>query len=158
MKKDNYLLIAGGTGGHVIPAVNFGNFVISKGHNCYLFVDKRGTKYAGSFNGEAIVISSSHFSYSFFGKIKSIILLFFGFLQSLKHIIKIRPTKCIGFGSYASFIPMLILFFFKFFGLSKIFLHEQNSVMGKVNIFFSPFVNKIFLNFDKTKGIKKILN
>ena len=43
-KKNNYILIAGGTGGHVIPAVNFGNYIIEKGHTCYLFIDNRGKK------------------------------------------------------------------------------------------------------------------
>ena len=42
MKKYNFLLVTGGTGGHVIPAVNLGNFIIEKGHKCSLIVDVRG--------------------------------------------------------------------------------------------------------------------
>ena len=34
MSKYNYLILSGGTGGHVIPAVNFGNFIIEKGYDC----------------------------------------------------------------------------------------------------------------------------
>ena len=51
-------------------------------------------------------------------------------------------------------MPLIILSFFKFIGSTHIYLHEQNSVMGKVNIFFSSVANKIFLNFNDTKKIK----
>ena len=106
MNKEKYLLISGGTGGHVIPAVNFGNFIVQKGHNCYLFIDQRGMKYTSLFKGKLIVINSSHFSYNFFGKFKALISLILGFFKSLKYILEIRPSTCIAFGSYASFVPL----------------------------------------------------
>ena len=40
------LICTGGTGGHVIPAVNFGNFLINKGFECCLILDKRGNKFS----------------------------------------------------------------------------------------------------------------
>ena len=158
MNKKNYLILSGGTGGHVIPAVNFGNFIIDKGYVCYLFVDERGKQYTNSFKGQIRVISSSHLSYNLLGNAKSIISLVTGFFQSWKYLIKIRPNSCISFGSYATFMPLLVLVFFRFFGYTKIFLHEQNSIMGKVNILFSPFANKVFLNFDKTLKLKSKYN
>ena len=154
MRKNSYLILSGGTGGHVIPAVNFGNFIIEKGYKCYLLIDERGEKYASSFKGQIKIINSSHFSYNFFGKIRAVIFHIIGFLQSLKYILIIRPRSCVAFGSYATFTPLLVLVFFRIFGLTKIFLHEQNSVMGKVNILFTSFANKIFLNFEKTLKIK----
>ena len=36
------LICTGGTGGHVIPAVYFGNFLINNGFECCLILDKRG--------------------------------------------------------------------------------------------------------------------
>ena len=54
MKRHNIVLVSGGTGGHVIPAVNFGNYIVENGHNCYLFIDDRGKKYASNFNGKTI--------------------------------------------------------------------------------------------------------
>jgi len=154
MNKKNYLILSGGTGGHVIPAVNLGNFIIEQGYDCCLFVDERGKKYTNSFKGQIRVISSSHLAHNFAGKVQAIISLLNGFFQSLKYLINIRPYSCISFGSYATFMPLLILVVFRFFGFTKIFLHEQNSVMGKVNILFTPFANKIFLNFDKTLKLK----
>lgn len=155
MNKKNCLILSGGTGGHVIPAISCGNFFIEKGYHCYLFTDQRGKKYTDSFKGQTIIVNSSHFSHNFFGKIKAVILLLLGLFQSIKFIIRIRPSICISFGSYSTFAPLTVLVFFRFFGLTKIFLHEQNSIMGKVNSFFIPFVNKIFLNYKKTIRLKK---
>jgi len=156
VKKHNIVLVSGGTGGHVIPAVNFGNSIVENGHNCYLLIDNRGKKYVSNFRGEIIVICSSHLNKNFFGKLKSLFFLLFGLFQAIFYLIKIRPFKSITFGSYASFMPLIILSLFKLFGLTHLYLHEQNSVMGKVNIFFSPIVNRIFLNFKETKKLKKI--
>ena len=48
--KINYVaLFSGGTGGHVIPAVNFGNYLIDCGYNCTLFLDNRGLQYVRKF-------------------------------------------------------------------------------------------------------------
>ena len=128
MKTNNYFLISGGTGGHVIPAVNFGNFLIEKGHSCYLIVDKRGRIYANSFKGKIIVISSSHFSYNFIGKLNAIISLLLGLLQSLKHFIIFRPSLCIAFGGYTSSMPLIILFFLKFLVLLK-FIYMNKTLL-----------------------------
>ena len=38
--KKNFLLITGGTGGHVIPAKNFANFLNSNKINCTIITDK----------------------------------------------------------------------------------------------------------------------
>ena len=43
--KKNFLLITGGTGGHVIPAKNFANYLSNKNINCTIITDKRGYKY-----------------------------------------------------------------------------------------------------------------
>ena len=154
MKKHKIVLVSGGTGGHVIPAVNFGNYLVENGHACFLLVDHRGKKYiSNNFRGKTLVICSSHLKHNFFGKLKSLCLLLFGFIQSIFFLINIRPSKSIAFGSYASFMPLIILSFFKFIGLTRLYLHEQNSVMGKVNIFFSPMADKIFLNFKETSKL-----
>ena len=155
MKQKQIVLITGGTGGHVIPAVNFGNYLIDQGYNCHLFVDDRGYKYVNNFKGNIIKIYSIHFGYNMIKKIQFFIIMPLGFAQSIFHLMRIRPSVGIAFGSYASFCPLLVLIFCKYLGLSSVFLHEQNSVMGKVNSFFCYFVNKIFLNFKKTHNIKK---
>ena len=43
------LILSGGTGGHVIPSINFGNFLIKEGYECSLILDERGLKYSDIF-------------------------------------------------------------------------------------------------------------
>ena len=45
MKKNKILIITGGTGGHVIPAINFFNYIKNNSNNVFLVTDKRGYKY-----------------------------------------------------------------------------------------------------------------
>jgi len=156
MKKNNNILICtGGTGGHVIPAVNFGNYLMLKGYRCSLMLDKRGIKYANNFKGNIISIQSSHLSGNLYFKIKSTFTIFIGLIQSIYYIVKIIPRHCISFGSYASFAPLFVSVFFKLIKKIDIHIHEQNSVMGKVNLFFLPYSKNVFTNFEFINNIKK---
>ena len=146
------LICTGGTGGHVIPAVNFGNFLINKGFECYMILDKRGNKYSKNFNGKIFIIRSSHLSGNILYKFSSLLNLLIGLIQSLFFLKKIKPNICIAFGSYATFMPLSALFFYNFFKNINLYLHEQNSVAGKVNLFFLPLTKSFFTNF------KEIIN
>ena len=42
---DFFVLFTGGTGGHVLPSVSFGNYLIDNGYKCILITDVRGKKY-----------------------------------------------------------------------------------------------------------------
>ena len=141
------LICTGGTGGHVIPAINFGNFLINKGFECCLILDQRGNKYSKNFNGKIYIIRSSHLSGNILYKFYSLLNLLIGFIQSLFFLNKIKPNTCIAFGSYATFMPLIALFLYKFFNNINLYLHEQNSVAGKVNLFFLPLTSLFFTNF-----------
>tara|TARA_Y100000590_G_scaffold462893_1_gene628206 strand:+ start:1171 stop:2256 length:1086 start_codon:yes stop_codon:yes gene_type:complete len=146
MKKNCFTIFSGGTGGHVIPAIIFGNYLIENGYQCTLFLDKRGLYYAKNFKGKVIKINSAHFSGNLLFKIRSTIILSYGFIQAFFYLIKIRPRNCIAFGGYATFTPLTIASFFKIFGITEIYLHEQNSIIGKVNSIFLFFAKNIFIN------------
>ena len=36
------IICSGGTGGHILPAIRFGNFLIKQGFECTLILDERG--------------------------------------------------------------------------------------------------------------------
>ena len=153
--NNKILILSGGTGGHVIPSIYFGNFLIDNGYDCSLMLDERGLKYSKKFNGKIYIIKSSHFSGSLFFRIKSIVNLLIGLIQSLILMIRIKPNKCLSFGSYATSMPLVVILFLKFFIKIKIYLHEQNSVIGKVNLVFLPYAVYIFTNFNFLKNLPK---
>ena len=146
--KKNFLLITGGTGGHVIPAKNFANYLSIKNINCTIITDKRGLKYFDNYSGKIYVISSSNLNGNIILKIYGIFQILLGLIQSFIIIFLLKPSHSISFGSYASFSPMLSCMVFKPFYKVKLYIHEQNSIIGRTNKFFLNFTNKLFLNFD----------
>ena len=100
--KNSILIITGGTGGHVIPAVNFFKYIKNKNDKVNLLTDIRGSKYINGINSDNIYkINSSHLSGNLFFKLNGIVKLIIGFFQSLKIFIKLKPNIIISFGSYA---------------------------------------------------------
>ena len=50
------LILTGGTGGHIIPAVNFGNYLIKEGYDSHIIMDKRGKKFSTNFLGKKYIV------------------------------------------------------------------------------------------------------
>ena len=146
--KKNFLLITGGTGGHVIPTKNFANYLSIKNINCTIITDKRGYKYFDNYDGKIYIISSSNLNGNIIFKILGIFQILLGLIQSFIIIFLLKPSHSISFGSYASFPPMLTCMLFKPFYKIKLYIHEQNSVLGRTNKFFLNYTNKLFLNFN----------
>ena len=148
--KNSILIITGGTGGHVIPAQNFFNYIKNESNNVFLLTDSRGRKYIKDIDINKILqIKSSHLTGNYHFKFIAIIKLLIGFIQSVVIFIKVRPKIIISFGSYASLTPLLCFIIFKFFFKTKLYIHEQNSLIGQTNRVFSKLSNKIFVNFNK---------
>ena len=78
--KENFLLITGGTGGHVIPAKNFANYLSNKNINCTIITDKRGYKYFDNYNGKIYIISSSNLNGNLIFKIFGIFQILLGLI------------------------------------------------------------------------------
>ena len=76
----NFVVIfTGGTGGHVLPSVSFGNHLIDNGYKCILITDARGQKYTNQFKGKVKTIKASHLTGGFFYKIVGFVKLLMGF-------------------------------------------------------------------------------
>ena len=146
--KKKFLLITGGTGGHVIPANNFANYLSNKNIMCTIITDRRGYKYINNNNIKVHVVSSSNFNGNLIYKLFGFFQILFGLIQSFIIILSLKPSHTISFGSYASFSPMLICIILKLPYKINLYIHEQNSIIGRTNKFFIYFINKLFLNFD----------
>ena len=151
MKK--IVIAAGGTGGHIFPALNAGKFLRDYGFNV-IFIGRKN-----SF--EEVIYKKENFEIRYIDvsglkgknlleKMKSIRILLKSIFQSLKILKKEKPQIVIGFGGYISFPVIFASRILKI----KNAICEQNAVMGFANRMSSKFSEKIFTNFVETYKVK----
>lgn len=144
------LLAAGGTGGHVFPAISVAEELMARGHTVALATDARGTNLGKSLAGvEVHRISASGVRGGLMAKMNAAVSIGVGVLQARRLFRKIHPECVIGFGGYPS-VPTMIAATSR--GLPTI-IHEQNAVLGRANRLVSKRVTAIATSFAETSGI-----
>ena len=144
------LLAAGGTGGHVFPAIAVAEELMARGHTVALATDARGTNLGKSLAGVDVHrISASGVRGGLMAKMNAAVSIGVGVLQARRLFRKIRPECVIGFGGYPS-VPTMIAATSR--GLPTI-IHEQNAVLGRANRLVSKRVTAIATSFAETSGI-----
>lgn len=142
------IIAGGGTGGHLYPGIAIAEEVLSKGIEVLFLVSDRGIerkiltekKYnfieqkVTAFKGKGLQDKTS----SLFSVSKE--------LLNLRKIIKFND-KVILLGGFASFAPGIVAVMKG----AEIYIHEQNSVTGASNRFFSKYAKKFFTSFENTQ-------
>lgn len=131
----NVLLVAGGTGGHIFPAIAFGNWLLRE-HKASSVIYVCGNRpleteiYRSSGISPIVLpIDGSPLGIKGFSKrIKRFFNLFKSYFQIRNLIRENTPCVCFMFGSYVSLPALLSCHFAKIPSI----MHEQNAVMGKV--------------------------
>ena len=157
--KKVILIAAGGTGGHIYPALSIIN---KKKFDTHLVItDLRGkdyfTKFFNKKNINILVHTHKVISPSNQLIIKKLTSLFYfviSFIKSILLIIKYRPIRVLGFGGYPSVAPVLAA---RIFGITTI-IHEQNAVVGRANKLLSYISNILALSFENTKNVSNHKN
>ena len=152
-KKYDVFLITGGTGGHIFPAINFSEYLSSKGISNLLITDIRGKNYFNKKNNNFKIIFSSHLNKKNFNFLKGILILMIGLIQFKILFFRYRPKKIITFGSYTSLTPLICAMFYKKIFKTNVYFHEQNSVIGSVHKVFLFTADKVFTTFKDTRGL-----
>lgn len=138
------LLSAGGTGGHVMPALALAEDLFSRGYEVELAIDHRALKFQHLFGDIPYhVLKSATLSPGLSGKILGAMNLSRGILQAVRLLYKRQPSAVIGFGGYPSFPAM---FAAQKKGILTL-IHEQNAVLGKANKMLAPRAERIALSW-----------
>lgn len=135
------IIAAGGTGGHLIPAQQLADELLSHGESVHFMGAKLSSN--RNFKSEKYPfydIKSSPLNKNFF---KSACLIFSGLMSSLHLLIKMKADLIVGFGSYHSFPILLAALFLR----KPIFLFESNTSLGKVNRFFAKRAKVLAVQF-----------
>jgi UDP-N-acetylglucosamine--N-acetylmuramyl-(pentapeptide) pyrophosphoryl-undecaprenol N-acetylglucosamine transferase len=144
------LLSAGGTGGHMTPAIALAGDLLSRGFRVEIMTDPRGQKFSGLFGGLPMhVIRSGTLPSGILGKIKGAFNLALGAIQAFAAVRRLRPAVVIGFGGYPS-VPGV--WAAQRLGIPTI-IHEQNAVIGKANAFLAPSASRIALSWTNVQGL-----
>jgi len=148
-KSKNIVLAAGGTGGHIFPALSLAAELISKNYKVTLVTDKRYLKTYPDAPGQMDIrtISSASASGNILIKIKAIFIIILGIIQAWIILNNLKPIAVIGFGGYPSFPTMIASFFIR----TKKIIHEQNAVLGRVNRLVIKLVDKVATSFSQVK-------
>lgn len=141
------LITAGGSGGHLYPALAVADVFLEKGFQVYLLTSKKRPANI-KFNGNIRIIEgfSIGWNRSLAGMFVTSWSLFKDFILSFKVLSELRPVLVLGMGGYVSITPILTAFIL---GIPRA-IHEQNIIPGLANRLLAPFVNKIFTSFPDT--------
>lgn len=144
------LLAAGGTGGHVFPAVALARELAARGREVALVTDERGERYEEIFAGFPVhrVSSATPTGRDFLGRGAAVASIARGVLQARRLFRRLKPAAAIGFGGYPSLPTMMAAL-----GRMPTAIHEQNAVLGRVNRLIAPRVQAIALSFAETDGL-----
>lgn len=132
--KKNILLVAGGTGGHIWPAISFGSWIKSnkKKFNVHYVCGSRliEDEIYKSVNiiPQVLPIDGSPFSGANISqRIHRFLSFFIVFFRAKRILNELNPALCILFAGYISFPFMLLCKFYKI----PVVIHEQNAYAGK---------------------------
>ena len=150
------LIAAGGSGGHIFPAVALANTLKDRsagidikfiGANKELdkrIFEKEGFSYS--------LLSANKLSYKpSLGLVIFFIKLLYDTIRAFFIIMSYRPDVVVGFGGYVSCPVMMTS---GLLGIPKI-LHEQNVSPGRANKFLFRLADKIAVSFEETKDLLK---
>lgn len=146
------LIAAGGTGGHILPALALARDIKARNIGEVLFVISSKKQDRDIISGKGVDFIAlpieSLGSKSVFSVLNFLTRLSAGTAGSIFTLLKFRPDAVVGFGGYVSGPIVLAA---SFLGINTI-IHEQNAYPGKANRILARFVNKIAISFPSAKN------
>lgn len=147
--SDKILIMAGGTGGHIFPALAIATELKNRGANVQWLGTKLGMENTlVPKHGYQLhrVNSSGIRGKNTLTLFKAFFILILSFFQTLLVFIKVRPNQVIGMGGYASGIGGVIARML-FIPLT---IHEQNTIPGTTNLILSRLARRTFQAFNNS--------
>ncbi|UIJ46996.1 undecaprenyldiphospho-muramoylpentapeptide beta-N-acetylglucosaminyltransferase [Sphingomonas cannabina] len=148
----HYVLAAGGTGGHMVPAAALAAELSARGHRVALVSDARGVRFPGLFEDvQTHVLPAGRLSGGPVGWARAAKQMWDGRAQAIELYRNFKPAAVIGFGGYPALPAMLAAFSA---GIPTV-IHEQNAVLGRVNRFVAGRVAAIATSYADVARLKE---
>ncbi len=150
----HFVLAAGGTGGHMVPAAALAAELIRRGHSVALISDQRGVRFPGLFEGiETHVLPAGRLSGGPIGWARAAASMIAGRRSAIRLFKQQRPAAVIGFGGYPA-LPALLAAFSQHVPTA---VHEQNAVLGRVNRLVAGRVDAIATSYPDVERLNNRL-
>jgi UDP-N-acetylglucosamine--N-acetylmuramyl-(pentapeptide) pyrophosphoryl-undecaprenol N-acetylglucosamine transferase len=147
----NFVLAAGGTGGHMVPAHALAAELKSRGHGVLLITDERGTRFPGLFEDVPVhVLPAGRLGGGPVGWLKAASSVLKGRAQAKALYREHTPDAVVGFGGYPALPSLLAASAMKI----PTVLHEQNAVLGRVNRLLAGEAAAIATAYDQVDRLK----
>lgn len=147
----HYVLAAGGTGGHMVPAAALAEELTRRGHRVALVSDARGVRFPCLFeNVQTHVLPAGRFQVKKpQGWASAVREMLRGRVMARELYRTFKPAAVIGFGGYPAFPALLAAFAEKI----PTAVHEQNAVLGRVNRVVAGKVDAIATSYKTTERL-----
>jgi UDP-N-acetylglucosamine:LPS N-acetylglucosamine transferase len=121
--KINYIIIAGSSGGHILPAISLINNLSNTKKKIVFITNAEGLNFIPLINNQDCIVKVFEQS----NKIK---IIFSQFTNCFHYFIKNKNVKVIGFGGFLSVMPIFLGRLFNFIlKHNLIYIHEQNNMV-----------------------------
>lgn len=145
------LIAAGGTGGHMFPALAVAAELRRRGAEVALLTDPRGARFARGERALTVIGAASPRG-ALLDRLAALAALARGFAQSLAAVGRLRPAAAAAFGGYAS-VPAALAAALR---RVPILVHEQNAVMGRANRLLGRLASRLALSFEGTEAVPAV--
>ena len=147
----HFVLAAGGTGGHLLPAFALATELDRRGHHVALITDERGAQIPGKPDFmPAHVLPAGRFGKNPLQWLKGAKAVWEGRTMALRLFDSFQPSAVVGFGGYPS-LPAILA---STSADIPTVVHEQNAVLGRVNRLFAGRVNAIATAYPDVQRLK----
>jgi UDP-N-acetylglucosamine--N-acetylmuramyl-(pentapeptide) pyrophosphoryl-undecaprenol N-acetylglucosamine transferase len=147
----NFVLAAGGTGGHMVPAHALAAELGSRGHGVLVITDERGAKIPGLFDKIPVhVLPARQLGRNPIAWAKAGLAILAGRNEAKAIYRDHRPDAVVGFGGYPAFPTLLAA---STMGIPSL-IHEQNAVAGRVNLLLAGRATAIATAFAQVDRLK----
>ena len=152
MSERHFVLAAGGTGGHMIPAHALAAELVRRGHRVALITDERGAKIPGLFEGVQVhVLPAGRLAGGPLGWLRAGRSILAGRDMARRLYETFAPSAVIGFGGYPALPALLAAIKDKI----PTAIHEQNAVLGRVNRFLARRVDAIATAYPQVERLSE---
>jgi UDP-N-acetylglucosamine--N-acetylmuramyl-(pentapeptide) pyrophosphoryl-undecaprenol N-acetylglucosamine transferase len=145
-RNSTILICAGGTGGHVIPALAVANSLRNQGYIVHWLGTKAGLE-TKLVSNSSIPISYISISGLRGGNWLTVLVTPFkviiALIQSMKILLKLRPALVIGMGGFVTGPSGLAAWLLRI----PLIIHEQNAIPGTTNRILAKLANKVLEGF-----------